>query len=184
MGVKFPDSSVGRMTQRFLRASAGLLAMALAACGGGDREGGAASGNAPSVITADGSSTVFPITEAVAEEFQRENRGVRVTVGLSGTGGGFQKFCRGETDLSNASRPIKPTEIEACAKGGIDYIELPIAYDGIAVVVHPNNDWATSMTRSRRGAAARLPDRPAPSARPTALARVSKITIPARAVRP
>ena len=146
MGVKFPDSSVGRMTQRFLRASAGLLAMALAACGGGDREGGAASGNAPSVITADGSSTVFPITEAVAEEFQRENRGVRVTVGLSGTGGGFQKFCRGETDLSNASRPIKPTEIEACAKGGIDYIELPIAYDGIAVVVHPNNDWATSMT--------------------------------------
>jgi phosphate transport system substrate-binding protein len=134
------------MTQRLLRASAALLAMALAACGGGDRTGGAGSGSQTSVITADGSSTVFPITEAVAEEFQRENPGTRVTVGLSGTGGGFQKFCRGETDLSNASRPIKPSEIEACAKAGIDYIELPIAYDGVAVVVHPGNTWAESMT--------------------------------------
>ena len=98
------------------------------------------------VITADGSSTVFPITEAVAEEFQKANAGTRVTVGSSGTGGGFQKFCRNETDISNASRPIKATEIEACSKGGVDFIELPVAYDGLAIVVHPKNTWATSMT--------------------------------------
>ena len=75
---------------------------------------------------------MFPITEAVAEEFQKANAGTRVTVGSSGTGGGFQKFCRNETDISNASRPIKPTEVEACAKAGIDFIELPVAYDGLA----------------------------------------------------
>jgi len=120
----------------------------VAACGGGDR-GNQAQGSQSStgqVITADGSSTVFPITEAVAEEFQKANRGTRVTVGSSGTGGGFEKFCRGETDLSNASRPIKSTEMEACAKGGIEAIELPVAYDGLAVVVHPKNTWVTSMT--------------------------------------
>jgi phosphate transport system substrate-binding protein len=86
------------------------------------------------------------VTEAVAEEFQRAHQGTRVTVGSSGTGGGFEKFCRGETDISNASRPIKATEIEACRKAGIEYIELPVAYDGLAVVVHPKNTWATSMT--------------------------------------
>ena len=81
-------------------------------------------------IQIDGSSTVFPITEAVAEDFQKTNKGVRVTVGISGTGGGFEKFCAGETDISDASRPISATEIEACKKAGIEYIELPIAYDG------------------------------------------------------
>jgi phosphate transport system substrate-binding protein len=95
---------------------------------------------------ADGSSTVFPVTEAVAEEFQRANAGTKVTVGSSGTGGGFQKFCRDETDLSNASRPITPGEHEACTKAGIQYIELPVAYDGLAVVVHAKNTWAASMT--------------------------------------
>jgi phosphate transport system substrate-binding protein len=98
------------------------------------------------VITVDGSSTVFPITEAVAQDFQAAHAGTRVTVGSSGTGGGFQKFCRNETDVSNASRPIKSTEADACAKAGIDFIELPIAYDGIAVVVNPKNTWATSIT--------------------------------------
>jgi phosphate transport system substrate-binding protein len=121
-------------------------AVSVAACGGGPAGDPASGSSAPQVISADGSSTVFPITEAVAEEFQRANPGAKVTVGLSGTGGGFQKFCRGETDLSNASRPIKPTEIEACAKAGVTYVELPIAYDGLAVVVHPSNTWATSMT--------------------------------------
>ena len=115
-----------------------------AAC---NREQAAQSGQATSqVITADGSSTVFPVTEAVAEEYQRANRGMRVTVGSSGTGGGFEKFCRNETDISNASRPMKATEIEACAKAGIEYIELPIAYDGLAVVVNPKNTWVNSMT--------------------------------------
>jgi phosphate transport system substrate-binding protein len=99
-------------------------------------------------LSIDGSSTVYPITEAVAEEFQTANPSARVTVGISGTGGGFKKFCNGETDISDASRPIKPTEVEACKAKGIEYIELPIAYDGIAVLVNPKNDWATCMTVS------------------------------------
>ena len=90
---------------------------------------------------------MFPIAEAVAEEFGKANPNVRTpTVGISGTGGGFQKFCRGETDISNASRPIRPAEIEACQKAGIEYIEVPIAYDGIAIVVNPKNTWANSIT--------------------------------------
>src|ERR687890_905124 len=82
------------------------------------------------VIQIDGSSTVFPVTEAVAEEFQKAKKGkVKVTVGISGTGGGFKKFCRGEIDISDASRPISASEIDACKKSGIEFIELPIAYD-------------------------------------------------------
>jgi phosphate transport system substrate-binding protein len=122
----------------------GLVALLAAACGGGG--GGAPGESAPTLIQLDGSSTVFPISEAVAEEFQKANPKARVTVGISGTGGGFQKFCHGETDISNASRPIRPVEIEQCQKAGIEYIELPVAYDGLAVVVNPNNTWATSIT--------------------------------------
>jgi phosphate binding protein len=110
------------------------------ACGGGDGSG------APALIQIDGSSTVFPISEAVAEEFQIANPDVRVTVGISGTGGGFQRFCRGETDISDASRPIRPTEIQTCAAAGIEYVELPVAYDGLAVVVNPRNTWVDAMT--------------------------------------
>jgi phosphate transport system substrate-binding protein len=101
---------------------------------------------AATLITADGSSTVYPITEAVAEEFQKQHRDARVTVGISGTGGGFKKFCAGETDLCNASRPIKPSEVELCGKNGISYIELPVAFDGLAVVVHLSNAWASAIT--------------------------------------
>ena len=102
---------------------------------------------AASTIKVDGSSTVYPITEAVAEEFQKEKRGaVRVTVGVSGTGGGFKKFCRGEIDIADASRPIKKSEMEGCAKAGIKYIELPVAFDALTVVVHPDNNWASEMT--------------------------------------
>ncbi len=97
------------------------------------------------VVSVDGSSTVFPISEAFAEEFQIATR-TRVTVGLSGTGGGFKKFCRGETDFSGASRPIREGEIEQCRENGVEYIELPIAMDGIANVVHPDNDWAECLT--------------------------------------
>lgn len=97
-------------------------------------------------IKIDGSSTVYPITEAVAEEFGRTNSAVKVTVGISGTGGGFKKFLAGETDISNASRPIKPSEAEQAAKNNIDYIELPVAYDALTVVVNPKNTWATSIT--------------------------------------
>ena len=98
------------------------------------------------IIVIDGSSTVFPITEAVAEEFQAANAGTRVTVGIAGTGGGFSKFCGGETDISNASRPISAVEREKCAAAGIEYIELPVAYDGLAVMVNPKNTWVDTMT--------------------------------------
>ncbi len=99
------------------------------------------------IIKVDGSSTVYPITEAVAEEFQKMKKGaVKVTVGISGTGGGFKKFSRGETDISDASRPIVKKEIDTCKEAGIEYIELPVAYDGLAVMVNPKNNWVTSMT--------------------------------------
>jgi phosphate transport system substrate-binding protein len=99
------------------------------------------------IIQIDGSSTVFPVTEAVAEEFQKAKKGkVKVTVGISGTGGGFKKFCRGETDISDASRPILKQEMEACKGSGVEYYELPVAYDALTVMVNPKNDWAGSMT--------------------------------------
>lgn len=101
------------------------------------------------IIKIDGSSTVYPITESVAEEFQKMKKGaIKVTVGISGTGGGFKKFSRGETDISNASRPITRKEIDACKEAGIEYIELPVAYDGLAVMVNPKNNWVSSMTVS------------------------------------
>jgi phosphate transport system substrate-binding protein len=120
------------------------LVLLAVACGGGSTGGGDTSES--TLVTLDGSSTVFPISEAVAEEFQKANPGTRVTVGISGTGGGFQKFCRGETDISDASRPISKTETEACAKAGIEFVELPIAYDGIAIVVNPKASWITDIT--------------------------------------
>lgn len=99
------------------------------------------------MIKIDGSSTVYPITEAVAEEYQKAKKGaIRVTVGISGTGGGFKRFCRGETDISDASRPIKDSEIKACKEQGIEFIELPVAYDGLAVVLNPKNTWVKSVT--------------------------------------
>jgi phosphate transport system substrate-binding protein len=100
---------------------------------------------ADKIIKIDGSSTVYPITEAMAEEFQKIQK-VKVTVGESGTGGGFAKFCRGETDVQNASRPITTKEIDACKDAGIQYIELPIAYDGLTVVVNAKNDWVKSLS--------------------------------------
>jgi len=101
---------------------------------------------AQSIIRIDGSSTVYPITEAVAEEFQKANRNVKVTVGISGTGGGFKKFVRGETDISDASRPILAKEMEEAAKNGIEYIELPVAFDALTVMVNPKNDWVKELT--------------------------------------
>jgi phosphate transport system substrate-binding protein len=100
---------------------------------------------ADKIIKIDGSSTVYPITEAVAEEFQKSTK-IKVTVGESGTGGGFKKFCRGEIDISDASRPISQKEIDACKEAGIQYIELPIAYDALTVVVNQKNDWAKTLT--------------------------------------
>ena len=99
------------------------------------------------IVKVDGSSTVFPVTEAVAEDFQKAKKGaIKVTVGISGTGGGFKKFCRGETDIQNASRPILKPEMEDCKKAGIDYIELPIAFDALTVVAHPKNAFLNSIS--------------------------------------
>ncbi|MBX3386561.1 MAG: PstS family phosphate ABC transporter substrate-binding protein [Phycisphaeraceae bacterium] len=97
-------------------------------------------------VKIDGSSTVYPITEAVAEEFMKANRGINVTVGVSGTGGGFKKFTRGETDISNASRPILAKEIEDAKKNGVDFIELPVCFDALTVVINKENTWAETMT--------------------------------------
>ena len=106
------------------------------------------SGSEPTtVVKVDGSSTVFPITEAIAEEFQKETRGaVRVTVGISGTGGGFKKFCRGETDVQDASRPISQSEMDACRASGIQYYELPIAFDALTIAVSPQATWLDAIT--------------------------------------
>lgn len=103
--------------------------------------------NASPIVKVDGSSTVFPITEAVAEDFQTAKKGaIRVTVGISGTGGGFKKFCRNEIDVVNASRPITVAEMEACKEQGVQFIEMPIAYDALTVVVNPKNTWSKTIT--------------------------------------
>jgi phosphate transport system substrate-binding protein len=119
----------------------GLLAALAAAFASGHAAGQS------QTVKVDGSSTVFPITEAVAEDFQKSRKGaVKVTVGISGTGGGFKKFCRGETDVQDASRPITKSEMEECRKAGIGYLEMPIAYDALTVVINPKNTWAKNMT--------------------------------------
>src|SRR3979490_104918 len=98
-------------------------------------------------VKIDGSSTVFPITEAMAEDFQKAKKGkIRVTVGISGTGGGFKKFCRGETDISDASRPILKKEMDDCRAAGIEYFELPVAFDALTVVIHPKNAFIKQLT--------------------------------------
>ena len=120
-------------------AASAVLALTAAACGGDDDDDGGSSGNLSGDIRVDGSSTVGPLTEAIAEEFNRENPDVGVTVGTSGTGGGFEKFCAGETDISDASRPIEPDEEKACQAKGIGYDAIQVANDALTVVVNPNN---------------------------------------------
>jgi phosphate transport system substrate-binding protein len=105
-----------------------------------------ARGNVSGTITADGSSTVGPFTSAAAELFRRSNRGANITVGISGTGGGFERFCRGETDLANASRPIRYSEAARCQQGGIRYIQFLVANDGISLAVSRQNTWANCLT--------------------------------------
>ncbi|HJW76453.1 MAG TPA: PstS family phosphate ABC transporter substrate-binding protein [Thermoleophilia bacterium] len=129
-------------------AAAVALALSVAACGGAEETSGTG-GSAGAIagdIRVDGSSTVGPLAEAAAEFFQQENPDVRVTVGISGTGGGFEKFAAGETDISDASRLIKDEEKQAVAAAGIEYGEMQVANDGIAVVVSKENTWATSLT--------------------------------------
>ena len=118
------------------------LPLIATACG----EDKATAGNLSGSIKIDGSSTVGPLTEAAAELFREQNPDVKVTVGISGTGGGFEKFCAGETDINDASRAIEPDEEKACSKHGVQYGDAQVANDGIAVVVHPDNDWADCLT--------------------------------------
>jgi len=116
----------------------------LVACGGGSKT--ETTSSLSGSIQIDGSSTVYPITEAIAEEFQIENTNVKVTAGESGTGGGMKKFARKEIDVADASRPISAKEDSMCKAAGLEYYEIPVAYDGLAVVVNPQNTWLTSMT--------------------------------------
>ncbi len=103
--------------------------------------------SANTIVKIDGSSTVYPITEAVAEDFQIANKGrIKVTVGISGTGGGFRKFCRGEIDIVNASRPIQIKEMEECKTARVQYVEMPVAFDALTVTVNPRNNWSKTMT--------------------------------------
>jgi phosphate transport system substrate-binding protein len=129
------------MRYRALAAIVTLCVLGLIAAGCGGDDGGSGGGT----IAADGSSTVGPYVTAAAEQFQDE-AGVNVTVGISGTGGGFERFCRGETDLSNASRPIKDEEAEICEENGVEFVEFQVANDALTVVVNPANDWAQCLT--------------------------------------
>ena len=129
------EKSISRKLASYLTLS--LITLGISACSGEQAD--------TRIVRIDGSSTVFPITEAIAEEFQSSTR-IRTTVGISGTGGGFKKFCRGEIDMTQASRPILHEEMEACKAAGIEYIELPVAYDALTVVINPQNDFITSMT--------------------------------------
>lgn len=127
---------------------AAVASFALVACGGGGA-GGGGEGQGPQVsgpVLIDGSSTVEPLSSAAAELYQGQNPGVNVTVGTSGTGGGFQKFCNGETDISNASRPIEESERQQCAARGINFQELQVANDALTVVTNPQNTWANCLT--------------------------------------
>ena len=144
-----PAKSAARLAYS---ASILALSVSLAACGGSTETAEtsdgdvAAGGGVSGDIQIDGSSTVFPISEAMSEEFMAANPGSNVAVGVSGSGGGFKKFCAGETDISNASRQIKDEEIANCEAAGIEFIEVPVAYDGITLVVNPANDFAECVT--------------------------------------
>ena len=124
-----------------------LCAVIFVGCSGRPATNGPSSGASSGLVKVDGSSTLFPVTEAVAEEFQKSQGGkMRVTVGISGTGGGFKKFTRGEIDVVNASRPILSEEMELAKTNGVEFIELPVAFDALTVVVHPQNNWVNSLT--------------------------------------
>jgi phosphate transport system substrate-binding protein len=144
-----------KFQRRGMAAGLTALALVLAACGGDDNGGDAGGGGGgeqqelSGSVRVDGSSTVAPLTTAAAEFFAEEQPKVRVTVGTSGTGGGFEKFCNGETDISNASRPISAEEVAACKAKNIEYAELTVANDALTVVVNRDNDWAECLTTAQ-----------------------------------
>ena len=150
-------------TLRILMLALAALALVAAGCGGDDddeaaggdtaaaTEGGGGGGDLSGRIQADGSSTVGPFTTRAAENFQGENSGVQITVGVSGTGGGFERFCAGETDISNASREIDEEEAAACEQEGIEYVEFQVANDALTVIANPDNDWVDCLTVEQLG---------------------------------
>ena len=123
-----------------------LVLVLAAACGGDDPTGPVAAPGLRGTVAIAGSSTVFPISEAIAEEFSKAKSGVRVNVGSTGTGAGFRAICAGDVQVSNASRPVKQSEIDTCAENDIELIEIPVAFDALSVVVNPENDWARCLT--------------------------------------
>lgn len=144
-GKKLPSFNLKNARFYLAVAVVSLFGLVIAGCGGNGDSGG--DSDLSGTIKVDGSSTVAPLTEAAAEMFMAENSGVRVTVGTSGTGGGFEKFCAGETDISDASRPIKDDEeVPVCEKNGVAFEEIQVANDGLAVVVNPGNDFAKCLT--------------------------------------
>src|SRR3954469_18928378 len=145
-GQMHDNKEKNRMRKMLALCAVCALVPVIAACGEGGSGGGGGSSDLKGTIKVDGSSTVGPLTTAAAELFQQDNSGVRVTVGTSGTGGGFEKFCAGETDISDASREIEDDEIAACRRAGITYEAFQVANDGIAVVTNTENDWARCLT--------------------------------------
>ncbi|PKV66846.1 PstS family phosphate ABC transporter substrate-binding protein [Pontibacter ramchanderi] len=131
---------------KFKLSAALLLSASLAFTSCGGNSGQEAGSDLSGAIQIDGSSTVYPVTEAVAEEYRAEAPNVKVTVGVSGTGGGMKKFTRGEIDIVNASRSMNEAEAQTASENGISYVQLSVAYDGLTVVVHPSNDWAKDIT--------------------------------------
>lgn len=134
------QSCFGSRGARTLVALVAVIGALATACGGGE------TGGRSGTIQIDGSSTVFPITQAVAEEFRKDHRGVQVVIGVSGTGGGFKRFTNGDTDISNASRAMTESEAEKAAANGVEYVELKVAFDGLSVLVHPDNDFVDCLT--------------------------------------
>jgi phosphate transport system substrate-binding protein len=134
------EAAVGALSNsglRFVLAAAVIGVVVACGSSGEDIEG---------EVTIHGSSTVYPLSEAIAEGFREVDSDVKVTIGIAGTGGGFQRLCRGEIAVQDASRPITEQESAACRRNGVDYIELPIAYDAVSIVVHPSNGWVTCIT--------------------------------------
>jgi phosphate transport system substrate-binding protein len=144
-----PDVNRNVLSRRVL-AGVALAALALAGCGGNNNDAVSGEGDSgeqlSGAVNIDGSSTVAPLSKAAADIFSEEQSGVNVTVGTSGTGGGFEKFCKGETDISDASRQIEDDEKAACSSGGVTFTEFVVANDALTVVVHKENTWATCLT--------------------------------------
>jgi phosphate transport system substrate-binding protein len=145
-GTKLSPVTMNRLTIMIILIFTGVFFAGCTEQPGQVKPTDSSEGQLSGTVKVDGSSTVFPISEAVSEEFQKLNPRVRVTVGISGTGGGFKKFCSGETDMNDASRAISNSEKDICASNGIEWIDLKVAFDGLSVVVNPQNTWVENMT--------------------------------------